>query len=180
MKAAREKYTQVLDEVLDEVAEKYEELDCRSTHPTYEGSNVGIGKRSWPSKYPDWPSGLWVGHVRLDNVASDEDEYGPGGEVYIGICNDIKLDMAKVAERLLHAAKTLSKDEFRRAETWSGKSDAGLWYPLPESREKLLELLVKDKARGFIDCMVAHFESLAKFIPIIDEIFEGAAQRASK
>ena len=180
MNAVRQKYGMILDNVLNEVEQKHEELANRGKQLRHHLYNVGIGKRAWPSYSPAWPSGLWIGHVRLEEEAADEDDSPPVGIVYVGVPNDVKLDMKEVAGRLLQAANTLRQEEFRGAKKWSAKREANLSYPLSESREKLRDLLVKDEARGFIDCMVAHFESLTEFIPVIDEIFEAAARTAGK
>jgi hypothetical protein len=55
----------------------------------------------------------------------------------------------------------------------------GAWisFRLPESRQDLLTLLINDEARGFVDHMVGHFDTLAMFIPVVDEI---VSQHAGK
>ncbi len=49
-------------------------------------------------------------------------------------------------------------------------------YELTESRKELLELLANDLDQ-FIERMVAHFETLAGFIPALDEIFEKTTRK---
>jgi hypothetical protein len=43
---------------------------------------------------------------------------------------------------------------------------------LPETQERLVELLVRDEAREFIRCLAGHFDDLAKFIPVIAKLFQ--------
>jgi hypothetical protein len=47
-----------------------------------------------------------------------------------------------------------------------------VWYSFPQSRHDVLALLLKDDPKEFVQCMVGHFETLAKFIPVIDDIFQ--------
>jgi hypothetical protein len=64
----------------------------------------------------------------------------------------------------------VTKEQFDSLERTVGNTAADISYPLSEPREELLEMLLKDDAGGFIDCIVAHFETLSGFIPVMDEI----------
>ncbi len=64
----------------------------------------------------------------------------------------------------------MTKEESKSLYVESEKTCAYLACPLPEPRQKLLDLLLADEARDFGDCMRGHFESLARFIPVMDEI----------
>ena len=57
------------------------------------------------------------------------------------------------------------------------KSEADIWYPLPEPRHELLGMLLNNQSPAFIDCIVANLETLARFIPVMDEISLGNKQK---
>jgi hypothetical protein len=176
MESMRNKYREVFDKVLERVQEQHKELDCSAMHFAAgdDGINVAVGKSTWPCRYPKWPSGLWLSRVRLDDVAS-EPEYPPGACIWIRPPVQSGLDLKKAANKLREAARqVLPKGALKDFEVDEGKSDASIWYPLlPESRQELLAMVKKeDGSAEFIDCMVTHFELLAKFIPVIDEIFQ--------
>jgi hypothetical protein len=73
MKAVRDKYAAILDAALDKVAQRHKELDCRAIHLSDNWEfTAGIGRKSWPSMHPRWPSGFWLGCNGLDNLTSME------------------------------------------------------------------------------------------------------------
>jgi hypothetical protein len=171
MKAIREKYAAIFEKVLDKVQEKHEELDSRETRLTNDGVNVGIGKKSWRSKPTYFISGFWIGEVRIQDLTS-EDEDAPDKTIWINHPEGA-VDIEEARKKLRESAMSiLSKEELRRADFDSGKGIAGVTYPIIQSRAELLELLIKDEARGFISCMVAHFESMTGFTAIVDEIYD--------
>jgi hypothetical protein len=59
----------------------------------------------------------------------------------------------------------------RRLHDYSNNS-IDLVFDLPESRDELLGMLTQNKEAQFADCMVSHFRELAKFIPLINEMFK--------
>jgi hypothetical protein len=164
MEEVREKYEEILGKVLDRVQEKHDELDCLDIHAKNDGMNLGIGKTGY------WTSGLWIGGIRIENLTS-EDEDAPYAMVLVNYPKK-SLDL-EMAERNLRAAakRILPKEDFRRLDSEASSGYADISYYLREPRHKLLGLLNGDGS-AFIDCMVAHFESMAKFIPVLDKIFQ--------
>ena len=172
MVAVREKYTQVFGKILDSVQEEHPELDSRFIHMTPSDGLVIIGKQKWPSMYAQWPSGFRIGAIRPENLAS-EDEEAPEAAVMFCPPKEVRsqVNLQQVADTFeKEAAKLMTKDEFKRVSVQTTKSYAYLGYPLPEPRQKLLELLLAEEARAFIECVRAHFESLTRFIPVMDGI----------
>jgi len=178
MKAVRDKYATILGNVLDEVQKRYKELKIRGVHPNNEEFNIGVGKAAWPSTDSSWPSGLWIGRIRVENVMSD-DEGAPGAGVWVNPPRDAALDMQQTAQRLRDAAQAiLAPEEYNRLEVETyGKTQAWIEYELSEPRAKLRQLLLMPKANDFINCLVGHFETLAEFIPVMDEIARGGKQK---
>ena len=166
--------SRTFEKVLEKVQEEHTELDCPAMHfaAGNAGLNVGIGKSDWPGNYPQWPSGFWLGALRLEDLASEEEEL-PYAMVYIAPPKNIQIDPAEAADKFAKEAKgILAKEDFDRVEDWSGKREAQIYCLLPQLRRDLLDLLKNDDGSGFIECMVAHFDLLAKFAPVVDEIFQ--------
>ncbi len=67
------------------------------------------------------------------------------------------------------AERVLGKQKSGQME--SGFNNKGAWLlDSIEPRGELLKLLVQDDSRGFIDCMVGHFEWMAQFTAVVDDI----------
>jgi hypothetical protein len=166
----REEYETVFGEVLDAVQERHKELDSRAELDRW---GVGIGKHTWPSIYPRWPTGLYFDNIALENLML-EDEKVPEAYIWLEPLPELQVDMQRAELKLrVGAEKILSGREFEVGSGKNGKNVC-LEYRLPESRSKLLESLLKDKGEEFIELMVEHFEALAGFIPVRDDIFADA------
>lgn len=186
MQKVRDKYAEICFEVLDQVSKKHKDLTRRvcncGENPDEDGpddlgySNLGIGKKTWPSKKPNtWPTGFWIGGILLEDL-TQEDGQPPFGEVWVFPPEDFTLDFDKVADVVeaemrrvlgdIETTRTIKRDD----------GEVYVDYQLPQTRSQLLDLLVKDNARGFIKCMAGHFDDLAKLIKIIDDALGLAKQ----
>jgi hypothetical protein len=175
MAALREKHAAIFDRVLEEVQQKHPELDRRDMRTAEdEGFWAGVGKSEWSSK-GHWASGLWIGEAGLDDLASEDEAVSSKG---ILISHPPRVIELQAATRVLcEAAKgILTKVEFRRMERDCHAKYGGVYWPLAESRGELLDMLLCGDARTFIGRMVAHFESMMKFVPVIDGIFKTVAR----
>lgn len=177
MEAVRNKYGEIFGSVLDAVEKEHPELKSRSVQVASYGGIAGIARETWPSMYSAWPSGLWIGNICLEGLVSDDSE-APEASVWIKPPKDGGVDLQEAARKLEQGAvKVLGRKEAKRVSTKCTRSEAYLWYPLPEKRQDLLQMLVTDGAQRFIDCIFAHFDVLARFIPVMDEIFTGARRK---
>ena len=103
---------------------------------------------------------------------SDDNAEHPFIGIWAGTPNKPAMDVKGIKRVLSSADKTLTEDEFAICE----KEDPSeyyyvLWYELPEKRADLIEMLLDGDGQRFVDCLVAHFEVFAKFIPVLDEVF---------
>jgi hypothetical protein len=171
IKSIGDKYGEICEEVYAAVKEKYPKLNYPGIHATSSGGQIGIGKREWPSMYDTWPSGLWVYDFGLEILASEEDP-PPSCGIWLKPPTRLGFDLDQAKRKVRSAAKKLlTPEQLARL----GEDDdrwTCFWYPLPESRQDLLDMLLKDQVQDFVECLVSHFEVLAKFIPVIDELFE--------
>ncbi len=174
MDSVREKYEEILKNVLRSVRAKHKELDCQGIHLGYPADytlNIGVGKKSWPS-LPKWPSGFWLSDLWLENLTS-EDENHPSANVYIQP-EKFRLNLDEAVNSVLGAARRiLPKDQAEGIEVASKKAYGYVSWPLPEPRRELLDLLRNDGEKVFADRLVEHFEVLTQFTPVMDTIFEG-------
>ena len=178
MKAVRDKYAQIFTAALDRLEQRYKGLDCRTMHLTDKWNpSVSIGKKSWPSMYPSWPSGFWLECIGLDHLTS-QDKDAPHACVFFNPPKSEGRDLKGTVQRLREAAKTiLTKERLDSVGHEIGKSESYIWYPLPEPRHELQRMLMNNQSREFIDCIVAHLETLEWFIPVMDEISRGGKRK---
>lgn len=171
MEKARKKYSAILDDLLKEIQRKYPQLGySKKWFSRGDGTAIGIGKVEWPKNQYGSPNGLWFECLGLDNLCS-QDSDRPWMHVWISHSNPKEIE-----QRLLKAKETvLGKEESQRWEIESDTTSTSLWRWL-ECPEELPGLLIKDEARDFIERMTKHFDSLAKFIPTVDDIL-GNRQR---
>ncbi len=179
MESVREKHTATLEKVLDVLQSKHEELNARQNLVSKGDGRLGIGKKSWTTKPNYFISGFWLGDILLDNLTSDDDD-PPHKFVWVNHPEgDLDLEEAQTA--LCEAAKRiLPKEDLRQMNSDQGqwtKGIAGISCPLVQSRAEFIELLIKDESRGFIACMVAHFQSMVGFASALDEIHKSAKRR---
>ena len=86
--------------------------------------------------------------------------------------------MGAAREKLYAASKELlTRKERELAFEEKPGEECALWYHLPEKQAQLLEMLVANDGRGFVDCMVGHIDLLARFTPVLDKIL---VQRISR
>jgi hypothetical protein len=179
MQKVREKYTEIFVEVLDRVSTKHKELNRRVLNcgemPTDEDGgyiNVGIGRKAWPSESPrKWPTGFWVGGVSLEDLKSEAGDL-PYASVWIFPPENSTLDLETVAKTLESQLREIITNVEIYRDVDHSEGSVSIDCQLPESRNELLDLLLKNESRGFIECMVGHFESLTKLINTIDGLFE--------
>jgi hypothetical protein len=165
MKVVRKKYDAILDEVLTLVAKNHRDLDHSKRYISPDFGGVAIRKDKWPKGSYGWPSGFFIENLQFEYLTSAEEERPFKGIWF----HEPNIDQ-KEAEQGLRKAMAKDKRGDSDWEWQSIKSGAGLWCWLEQSREVLLQQLYDGDSRGFIDCMVEHFESLARFTPVVDEI----------
>jgi hypothetical protein len=108
-----------------------------------------------------------------------EREKAPCANVFLWPRKDRTFDFADVENRLEKEARRLLPEVDVKKEGSPGS--ACIFWPLPESRKELLKLLLKNESQPFIRCLVAHFDTLAKFNAFVDKIFEQSkAKRKSR
>jgi hypothetical protein len=167
MAAIRQEYYQFWDNIFRRVQEKHSHLDWPYNRSCDSKAQFVIGKRCWPSASPPWPSGFYVASISFEHLCSPEEE-APSAGIWIQPPKKLRIDLESIRKPFTQKAERLLGMKL-----WDeGKSYISLYYDLPESREALLGMLAKKNDVKFADCMVAHFEKLAKLIPLIDEVFK--------
>jgi hypothetical protein len=91
--------------------------------------------------------------------------------VWLNPSDVLKVDLVAAAALMEDAAKNISTQVQFTTDVDHAEGSVCVEYYLPESRQDLLALLLDDTS-GFLETMVAHFELLAKFIHVVDDIFK--------
>jgi hypothetical protein len=177
MNEVRNKYEQIFDKVLDKVQNVHSELEYPAKHFDINGDysiHVGIGKKSWPFVSKGWPSGLWFGNILLEHLMGDEDYDQPCKVIWINPPKELGINLNNAIKEIQKAADNiLDKEDMKATKVhFYGKTQGWISYPMRDSRQSLLELLLKDNAEGFIDKMVEYYEELTQFIPVMNKLFE--------
>lgn len=190
MNEVRRKYLKTVEEVLDEVQSRYKELDLPALHIAGRKDKdndgiVAIGKKKWPLGWgsENWPTSLALQSIGLLNLLSDEED-APEAIVTIYAGREGGVDAERAQRKLTEAAEKLfGKNEFRwTAGTGTeGRKEryAYIVYPLTEPRQALRKLLLEEPGE-FVDHLVAHFDAMAGFIPVIDDIVSNQVKRSGR
>jgi hypothetical protein len=115
--------------------------------------------------------------IRIDNlrpeILLDDNAVHPFVGIWAGKPNKPAMDVSGIKKVFSAADKVLTKDELAICEKAADPSDYRyvLRYKLPEDRRDLVGMLLEGDGQRFVDCLVAHFEVFAKFIPVLDEVF---------
>jgi hypothetical protein len=173
MEGVRKKYKEIFERVVEAVTEKHPEFDLSIAFVTqrWTSGEAGFGKSSWPNrKYPSavWPSGLYMSGIRLENLATDDSE-SVSAYVWLADTSGFDGDSARKAA-WVEAQKRMPPEALKSART-TEYTDCLLEFDAP-SKSELLEKLLKDDGQEFVDCLVAQFDLMARFVPVLDEIFQ--------
>jgi hypothetical protein len=182
----RDIYQRLLMGVLDKVEERHPELVCRGMDLLMDEDvdnernriNLGIGKESWPSETKKkYPTGLWLSWISLGELASFGSQ--PSAAVWIGPPKNYRDGLKNMEAKLKKASKVILKGHNVQPSICD-KEQVSVSYRLPITSRELFNLLLERDKQPFIDELVSQFNLLAKFIPIVDEIFfeSGRSRRA--
>jgi hypothetical protein len=169
MEGVRTKYKEAIERVAEAVVEAHPELDAHVAYPTqfWGKGSFGFGRKTWPGGDSNWPSGLWLWHIRLELLTS-EDSKPPDASIWISKKRDFDLERARtiVAEA---AAKLLSTDELSRSEPSSSGQEL-FYFPSP-SKRALLDAFSDDDSQRLVELLVPTFDLMARFVPVLDQVF---------
>lgn len=158
--------------MLDSIRERCEGLD-RCENDVKKNGSVVIGRERWQRNGNYAYIGVEnIGIDSLTSMTTSEDDK-PYIGVYAGTPKKPAMGLEQI-ERVVSAAdEILTKDELKAVEKDAPHSleyEYQLWRYLPESNE-LLQMLVEADGERFVDCLLGHFDVVAKLIPVLDEVF---------
>jgi hypothetical protein len=135
------------------------------------GGQVAFSNRKWPYKYEEWPTGVYICGISLDEL-SGKKQIEPSVSIWVGTeKNKADKRVEILRSRLTQKAKKIFEGKNLQ---WKSNDDDDhrvcLFYPLPEDRSNLIDLLVKKNGKGFVNCMAEHVNLMGAFISIIDEV----------
>jgi len=178
MAEIRGKYAGIFDRVWDAVRatpDQFDHYKPRLTQFWCEGY-MGIGREKWRREGGDQPL-IVIDSLRLEVLLDDESEL-PFAGIWACKAKRPGTDLEGVGRIGSEAEKVLTKEELARCQIES-QCNYGyvLRYDLPEDRHDLAGFLLEGDGQKFVDCMVSHFEVLARFIPVLDEVFTKPIKR---
>jgi len=172
LKEIRSKYAAICERVCEALAEEHPTLDLRRVRATQFWCDgfIEIGRKEWQLS-ENCKACIDIVNLRLELLLDDNGEH-PFIGIWVGTSKKPAMDVKKVKRLLSSANKILTMDELAMCETEDPSGyEYVLWYELPEKRADLVAMLLEGDGQRFVDCLVAHFEVFAKFIPILNEIF---------
>jgi hypothetical protein len=107
-------------------------------------------------------------------MLADEAASSPISTVWIPakVARKHNLSLADARETVIAAAKRiLSDEELRVAELSDVDEEVMILLPITPKQE-LLAMLADSDGQRFVDCLVSHFRSLTRFVPVLNEIFK--------
>jgi hypothetical protein len=131
MEGVRTKYKELFQRIIDAVTEGHPELDANAAYPTqfWGPGYIGFGRKSWPAGETKWPSGLWVGNLRLEVLVAEDSEL-PYAYISFSLKSKVNLDFDAARVAINEASKEVLTPE-------EGKGT----FSEEKSREVLLWLL---------------------------------------
>jgi hypothetical protein len=169
MDGVRTKYKEVFQRIISRVTETHPELDAQRSYVTqFWGSGcIGFGRKAWPGRDPNWPSGLWVWDLRLE-VLTAQDSEPPSASFWVPKKYNLDFDAARIA--VDEAAKELLTAEELAGTAREESGEHLLWLPAPTKRQ-LLDALSDGDGQKFVELFVSQFDMMARFVPVLDKVF---------
>ncbi len=173
MKGVRTKYKEVFQKVVEAVTEGHPELDTNRTCLTQSWTHgfTAFGRTEWPRTRYGTPSGLWVGGLRLEELAAEDSEPPYACIWFPQRTTSLDCDAARIV--MNEAAEELLKPEELKGVTTSpdeNEVDVLLYLPAPSKGELLGALSGGDDQR-FVQLFVSQFDMMARFVPVLDKVF---------
>lgn len=176
MESARQRYAELFTEIHKQVRKTHSALTRMYLHTQPRdidnwGGQVGFAKAHWPGRYEEWPTGIYIWGISLDELTSDTAP-APTACIWLRLNSERTEEARQAVLRRRLAAKAGHVFKNRRL-NWTTEDEDDdntcLWYPLPEGSEGLLKLLGTDE-RTFVDCIAKHVNLLAAFVPALDAV----------
>lgn len=169
MEGVRTKYKEVFQRIIDAVTEAHPELDAQRSAVTqfWTDGCIGFGRKSWPGGESNWPSGLWLNGLRLEELAAEDSE-PPYASIWVPRKSNLDFDAARVAVK--EVAKNLLTPEELKGTVSPESGEELLFLPAPQKRE-LLGALSDGNGQGFVALFVSQFDLMARFVPVLDKVF---------
>jgi hypothetical protein len=110
---------------------------------------------------------LWFSPLRLE-LLSSEDSESPSASIWFR--KDVELDPAAYLAIKATATEHLSPAELERIRL-EDSGESPLWFEVA-SKAVFRDLLCEGEGQKLVDKLVTEFELLARFIPILNKIFQ--------
>ena len=179
MASAREHYEQLFYKVKDKVKEKPTDLGVCQPYQLsekvpeadwkYSGGCVGFCKPKWRGDWNSWPPGIWIWNISLDELVTERAD-APTASVYLGFGKYPRRRLEELRKRLRKRTQrdsgwrelNFNTDHESQREPW-------FYYYLPQERTELLNMVVRDGGRPFVNCIARHVQLIADLLEGLDD-----------
>lgn len=178
MEAVRAKYRELFQRVVEAVTGTHPELDRHVFYATqiWSSGSIAMGRTSWPASDNYEPPGLWMWNLRLEKLAA-EDEPAPTASIWLPPKTIKKANIDRVAARAVFAKAATDLLEAHEAArlTKLDSSDQALIRFTMRPKSELLSMLSEGDGQKFVDYLTSEFDTLARFIPTLDDVLAKSA-----
>ena len=179
MASAREHYEQLFYKVRDKVQQTHKEISVCRPHQLseqvpeadwkYSGGCAGFCKSKWRGDWAKWPPRIWFWNISLDELVTERAD-APTASVYLGFGKYNRRKLEDLRERL---RKRIQGDSRWRALNFNtdceSQSESWFYYYLPQERTELLDMVVRDGGRLFVNCIAKHVQLIADLLTGLDD-----------
>lgn len=175
MDSVRTKYKEVFERIIEAVTEAHPDLTTHVCYPIqlFGSGSIGFGRKSWPDGESRWPSGFWIFRLRLEVLAADDNE---PPYACIRVSEKSNLDLASARIILKEAAKDIITPKNLKTLVFEETGETLMWWPAP-SKSEFLSAFCKADGQEFVELIVAEFELMARFVPVLEKVFHECSRK---
>lgn len=181
MESVRKVYKEIIDEIPTEIqnASWWDNNTFKCWSRASGTGYIGFGKKSWdPTQSVDDFPGLWIAGIGLDHLLNDEADL-PEAYLWIRPIKKGGYDRAIVRDKILAAAAPVLQ-KFPNRETAYEDDAVIVDYTFPQDRKSLIEKILNDGGRPFVDVLMEHVNRLALLIPAVDDALRKSGAKVTQ
>jgi len=168
----RESYTALCKRVLEAVQAKHSDLDASRLWVTqfWGDGYMCMAKKSWVTKDT---TGFWIDNLLLEYL-TDVGQPPPTASVWFDRKSFAPEELTIMKNTVRSSARGILRADEAKLWSLADSDDVGMavHFIVPEKKTELTAMLAEGDGHRFVDCMVAHFDSLVRFTPSVDQALQ--------
>jgi hypothetical protein len=115
-----------------------------------------------------WPPGIWICNISLDELVTERAD-APTDSVYLGFDKYNRRRPEELRKRLRERTQRDPRWRALNFNTdYESQHEPWFYYDLLEEQAELLDMVVRDGGRPFVNCIVEHVERMAGLLEGLD------------